>query len=178
MQQTLPKRIELPDPVYQDAGGEPTVRPLVDRPGVLVVDDEYPVRKLVQVCLEVSGFDVWLAASGVEAARLYQKHQDRIAVVLLDVRMPGLDGPATLEALREINPEVRACFMSGDTGAYGNDDLRRRGAACFIAKPFRLDELVNVLRRVARGVPADGFDDRAEPSPLEPQRSASGRHSW
>jgi CheY-like chemotaxis protein len=121
---------------------------------VLVVDDEHLVRIMVQLGLERNGFDVWLASGGREAIGLYRKHRDSIAVVLLDVRMPGLDGPQTLDALRELNPGVRACFMSGDTGAYELDGLRERGAVCVIAKPFHLEDLANVLRLVTQGVPA------------------------
>jgi CheY-like chemotaxis protein len=47
---------------------------------------------------------VWLAAGGQEALDLYQRHREAIDVVLLDVRMPGLDGPQTLAALRALNP--------------------------------------------------------------------------
>jgi CheY-like chemotaxis protein len=136
------------------AAGEATVRQPRGRPGVLVVDDEHMVRALVQLGLERSGFDVWLASGGREAIQLYREHRDSIAVVLLDVRMPGLDGPQTLEALREMNPAVRACFMSGDMGAYGPEGQRQRGAACVVAKPFQLADLANVLRLVTQGAPA------------------------
>jgi CheY-like chemotaxis protein len=103
------------------------------------------------------GFDVWLAADGREAIDLYREHRESIAVVLLDVRMPGLDGPGTLDALRELNPEVLACFMSGDTGAYDPQELLRRGAASIIAKPFHIDQLANNLRRLTQRVLADLF---------------------
>jgi CheY-like chemotaxis protein len=124
------------------------------RPGVLVVDDDHFVRHLVQLGLERDGFEVWLASGGRDAIRLYRQHRESSGVVLLDVRMPGLDGPQALEALRELNPEVRACFMSGDMGDYGPEGLRQCGAASFIAKPFLLVDLANVLRQVTHGVPA------------------------
>lgn len=135
--------------------GEPTIQLLRDKPGVLVVDDDHLVRIMVQLGLERDGFDVWLASNGREAIQVYRTHRDSIGVVLLDVRMPGLDGPATLEALRNLNPEVLACFMSGDTGHYEPEDLRQRGAACVIAKPFLLNELASTLRLLTRGVPGD-----------------------
>jgi CheY-like chemotaxis protein len=78
-------------------------------------------------------------------------------VVLLDVDMPDLDGPETLDALRELNPEVQACFMSGDSGNYQPDDLRKRGAAHVIAKPFLLKDLANVLRPLAERLPTDAL---------------------
>ena len=126
-----------------------------EKAGVLVVDDEHIVRSLVQLGLERAGFDVWLAANGRKALDLYREHRADIDVVLLDVRMPGLDGPQTLDALRELNPDIPACFMSGDTGAYEPSALLQRGAKCVIAKPFHLDELANILRLVAHGEPSN-----------------------
>jgi DNA-binding NtrC family response regulator len=123
-----------------------------EKPGVLVVDDEHHVRIMLQMGLERDGFEVHLASSGREAVQLYQKHRDCIDVVLLDVRMRGLDGPQTLDALRELNRNVLVCFMSGGMGAYQAEELRRRGAADVIAKPFHLDQLVNVLRHLVAGV--------------------------
>jgi len=119
-----------------------------------VVDDDHMVRIMVQLGLERNGFDVWLAPNSREAIDLYRAHREHIAVVLLDARMPGLDGPQTLDALRELNPEVLACFMSGDTGACKPEELRHHGAA-YIAKPFFLNNLANTLRQLAHGVPTD-----------------------
>jgi CheY-like chemotaxis protein len=146
--------VDPPAAEGQAAEGKATFRQPRDKPGVLAVDDNHMVRIMVQLGLKRNGFDVWLASGGREAIRLYREHRDSIAVVLLDVHMPGLDGPQTLEALRALNPEVLACFMSGDANAYEPEGLRQRGAACVIAKPFQLEDLANVLRLVTRGVPA------------------------
>lgn len=136
---------------FAQATVAPSVPPFDEKLGVLVVDDEHSVRTAVQLGLERNGFHVWLAANGREAIQLYRKHRECIAVVLLDVCMPGLDGPATLDALQELDPGVRACFMSGNTGEYKPDELLQRGAAYFIDKPFRLNDLVNILRLLAHG---------------------------
>jgi CheY-like chemotaxis protein len=148
-------RIHPPSATSQAAEAEPTVQQVHDRPGVLVVDDDPLVRFVVQRGLERDGFDVWLASNGREAIPLYRTHRESIAVVLLDVHMPVLDGPGTLDALRRLNPEVLVCFMSGDTGDYDPQELLQRGAASFIAKPFHLDQLANHLRLLTQGVPAD-----------------------
>ncbi len=152
--------IKFSDPLdekSQVVADEPTVRQPCDKPGVLVVDDEHMVGIMVQLGLQRNGFDVWLARDGREAIDLYRRHTEEIAVVLLDVRMPGLDGLQTLEVLREWNPKVLACFMSGDTGPYKQEELLQRGAAHVIAKPFHLDNLANILRLLLQGVPADLF---------------------
>lgn len=118
---------------------------------------------MVQLALEWEGFEVWTASNGNDAVRIYENHRDRIALVLLDVKMPDLDGPCTLDALRELNPKLVACFMSGSTGQYTNADLIRRVPARIFAKPFRLDELTSELRSLnlhsAAGETADESGD-------------------
>jgi CheY-like chemotaxis protein len=155
MQPGFPQPLEAPAENSTAAAAVSTPRQPRTRFGVLVVDDEHLVRIMVQLGLERSGFNVWLAANGREAIDLYRTHRQDIAVVLLDVRMPGLDGPRTLDALRELDPDVRVCFMSGNTGAHEQGELLQRGAAYVIAKPFHLGDLADTLRQVAHGVPAD-----------------------
>jgi CheY-like chemotaxis protein len=118
-------------------------------PGILIVDDEPAIRQLLQMSLEVQGFRVWAAANGAEAVQLYQLHRAAIAVVLLDVIMPGLDGPRTLEALEQFDPGVCCLFMSGNLGAYTEQELLRRGARGLVSKPFVLETLAEQLRGLA-----------------------------
>jgi CheY-like chemotaxis protein len=125
----------------------PLVRP---RPhGVLIADDDADVRDVLHDKLRQEGFSVWLAADGQEALELYRNHCETIDVALLDVRMPGLDGPQTLVALQGITPQVRCCFMSGYLGVHSERKLRDLGAATVFAKPFRLDEVTRVLEELA-----------------------------
>lgn len=119
------------------------------RPGILVVDDEPLMRELLQVGLEHDGFRVWQAADGWQALVLYEHLGPAVAIVLLDVRMPGLDGPQTLSALQRLNPDVCCCFISGHTGRYQTAELLDRGAALVIAKPFRLAEVAKALWQLA-----------------------------
>jgi CheY-like chemotaxis protein len=126
-----------------------------NKPGVLVVDDEDLVRSVLKRGLERNGFDVWEASDGREAIDYYRAHNEEISVVLLDVRMPGMDGPQTLAVLHDLDPDVPVCFMSADTGEYEPDELLERGAAYFIAKPFHLEHLANVLWLLAHGASGD-----------------------
>jgi CheY-like chemotaxis protein len=96
------------------------------------------------------GFAVWTATNGPTAVAAYQEHQDEIDVALLDVRMPGVDGPGTLARLRQINPALRCCFMSGHTGEYTTDHLLACGASHCFDKPFRMDDVAQTLLTLAR----------------------------
>src|SRR5262249_48257054 len=125
-----------PNP-QQLPGSLPTLEsPRPRPPTILVVDDDAMMRMLLEMGLRQQGFDVCVAASGDEAVALYRNGQPNIDLVLLDVRMPGLDGPQTLAVLRQQNPDVRCCFVSGDTGGYNPAELLAMGVADVIEKPF------------------------------------------
>jgi CheY-like chemotaxis protein len=153
MRQPYRKVLDTPGEKSQAAVAKETAQQRGQNPGVLVVDDDTLMRIMLRTGLERHGFQVWLAASGREALALYRQHREATAVVLLDVRMPGLDGPQTLEALHCLDPEVVACFMSADPGGYQPDELRERGAKYVFVKPFRLDDLAKTLLLLAHGVP-------------------------
>lgn len=104
--------------------------------GVLVIEDERLMLKAMEQGLRKRGFVVWAALDGGEGVELYRRFEEQIDVVLSDVQMPVLDGPKTLDALRELNPSVRFCFMTGDTRASTLTNLLRRGALRVFTKPF------------------------------------------
>ncbi len=70
--------------------------------------------------------------------------------MLLDVRMPGMDGPQTLAALKRINPAVLCCFMTGYAGDYTGEGLLALGAVRLFEKPFQLDEIAPALWQTAQ----------------------------
>lgn len=121
------------------------------QPSVLIVDDDRLIRVMLHSGLPQYGFNILLAQDGWEAIEVFKLHQQDIAIVLLDVCMPGLDGLHTMNGLRAIDPQVQICFMSGDTGHFNPDFLRRRGANGFIAKPFMMDRLAETLLQMANG---------------------------
>jgi CheY-like chemotaxis protein len=119
------------------------------RRGILVVDDEPALRDILQKHLRLEGFHVWTAASGQEALDYCCDHSDEIAVILLDVRMPGLDGPQTLDGIRELGVDIPVCFMTGNPGKYETSYLLRQGARHLFGKPFRMDEILRVVANLA-----------------------------
>src|SRR4051812_41570417 len=96
-------------------------------PEILVVDDSLMVHLFLKAVLPQHGLAVCNAYSGEEALDIYRRRGDAISLVLLDIHMPGLDGPQTFIALRELNPSVRCCFMSADLGGYWEEELMALG---------------------------------------------------
>ena len=139
----LPSAADTPEDRLANSTG--TVAGTRKKPGILVVDDEEGVRGVLEIGLRLQGFTVWTARSGQEGIDLYRRHRETIDLVLLDVRMPGLDGPRTLAALQEVEPRIPCCFMSGDVDSYADGQLRNLGAATVIWKPFDLAEVMQML---------------------------------
>jgi CheY-like chemotaxis protein len=144
------KRIRCNDSVASAAMTREDSRQIGDgqKPVVLVVDDDEAVRNLLCVALGRHGFEVCPAASGMEALNLCRKQAPALSAALLDVRMPGLDGPQTMKALRRLLPGLPCCFMTGNPGAYGLTGLLDRGAAAVITKPFCPSEVAATLWRI------------------------------
>ena len=117
-------------------------------PGILIADDQGLFLTLLKLELEPRGYTVWLAMDGDDAIDLFLQNRSEIDLVLLDVQMPGLDGPRTLAALQRLDPDVLACFMTGDAGAYTEDELLECGATCVFSKPFRPAELAQRIQKI------------------------------
>jgi two-component system response regulator MprA len=111
---------------------------------ILVVDDEPDVLDVVVMMLESEGYEVRAAPDGVEALDILER--DKPGVVLLDMRMPRMDGWAFARAARERNIEVPIIVMTAA------QDARRWAeeidAAAYLGKPFQLEELVETVRAV------------------------------
>jgi two-component system, OmpR family, response regulator len=145
--------------------------------GVLVIEDERLMLKAMEQGLRKRGFVVWAAPDGGEGVDLYRRFGSQIDVVLSDVQMPVLDGPKTLDALREINPCVRFCFMTGDTRSATLTNLLRRGAMRVFTKPFPVAGVAEELWELATR-PYD-FSARPELGDDEsagPERTAAASH--
>jgi CheY-like chemotaxis protein len=123
----------------------------VDTLGILVVDDENLVRRVISRRFQMDGFRVWEARDGAEAVELYRLFQDEIDGVLLDVCMPGLDGRQTLEEIRALNPNVVACFLTGYADDYSDDELLEAGAShVYIKTRVDWEILMDFFRDAAR----------------------------
>jgi CheY-like chemotaxis protein len=102
---------------------------------ILVAEDAPALRRFLDFALHQGGFTVLLAADGQEAIALYKKKTGAVDLVLVDVRLPGMDGPQTLRQLQQIDPAVKCCFLTGGTGDYEVGELLALGAIAVFPKP-------------------------------------------
>jgi two-component system cell cycle sensor histidine kinase/response regulator CckA len=124
---------------------------------VLLVDDEETIRTLGARMLSRLGFVVLSAADGREALGLYAKHRGEIALVLLDLTMPHMDGEETFYGLRVLDPEVRVIMSSGYTEQDITSRFRDEGLVGFLQKPYTMAHLTERLRAALEGTgPAAG----------------------
>jgi CheY-like chemotaxis protein len=109
------------------------------RTRVLIVDDEPVVRRALQRILERDGHQVTLAERGQEAIDLYADRWKDLDVVVLDVRMPDVDGREVLRRMREVNPDVRAILSSGY--AVESDPSLSIAGTWVLEKPYTPDQV-------------------------------------
>ncbi len=108
---------------------------------ILVVDDEEIIRNLATAALRSFGYDVLVAADGVEAMACLREHPGEIDLIILDVIMPKMSASETLAGLQEIDPAVRILVSSGFSGGDILTELVEQGAVGILSKPFGIAEL-------------------------------------
>jgi two-component system, NtrC family, nitrogen regulation response regulator NtrX len=111
---------------------------------VLVIDDESAIRDSLKMTLEYEGYEVLGAATGQEGLSLAEREAPDL--VLLDVKMPGMDGIEVLERLRSMNDSVPVIVVSGHGTISTAVDATKKGAFDFIEKPFASDRVLVSLR--------------------------------
>jgi two-component system cell cycle sensor histidine kinase/response regulator CckA len=112
---------------------------------ILVVEYEPMIMNFARRVLEQLGRTTWTAGSGREAVETVRRHTGEVELVLLDVGMPKMDGPATWAALKAIDPDIRCCYMTGGSIPYTPSALFAGGAENILFKPFTPAALADVL---------------------------------
>ena len=139
-----------------------TQRPAANKGHVLVVDDEQHVRRVLEVMLQRQGYGVETAGGGGEALEKFAA--DVFDVVILDLKMPDIDGITVLGRLRQLDPDQTVIMIT----AYASVDTAlaamKQGAFDYVGKPFKEDEILLVLEKAMerRRIIADNRRLRSE----------------
>ena len=120
-------------------GGEETI---------LLVDDEEYIRDLGVELLTDVGYKVLTATNGEEGLQLYQKEQKKIALIILDLVIPGMGGKKCYEEIIKINPRAKILIVSGYSANGPGKAALEAGAKGFVGKPFDVSHLLEKIREI------------------------------
>jgi len=133
-------------PTTQPRRTGPFPRTAVGTETILVVDDEELVRRMTRDVLATAGYRVLIAPDGAAAIEIFREHGDEIALVVLDLVMPGVGGVDALEALRELKPGLPCVFASGFDAGHVAELYRDDASVRSLPKPFEAAALAGHVR--------------------------------
>jgi PAS domain S-box-containing protein len=137
--------LEVPTQIPESA------QALVNVGHVLVVDDEPDILEACVLGLRSFGYEVSTCLRGEEALKLFRAAPERYDVVLSDTTMPGLAGPDLVRELLKIRPHLPVILTTGHSELICREKAWRIGALEFLVKPYRMDELAALLRKLHGG---------------------------
>jgi PAS domain S-box-containing protein len=115
---------------------------------ILVVDDEASILTITVRTLQAFGYQVLTATDGAHAVAVYAQHEKEIAVVLTDMMMPVMDGPAMIHALMRMNPAVKIVAASGLNANGSTAKASGAGVKHFLMKPYTAGTLLKTMRAI------------------------------
>lgn len=115
---------------------------------LLVVDDEHDICDFVQNFFHERGFQVFTALNGEEAISITKKEKPEL--VLLDIKMQGMDGIAVLKHLKEIDKNLKVIMVTALEDQDKMNEASRLGACDYITKPLMLDHLEQAVEKVLK----------------------------
>ncbi|WP_379970687.1 response regulator [Ectobacillus sp. sgz5001026] len=111
---------------------------------ILIVDDQYGIRILLNEVFQKEGYQTFQAANGFQAIDIVVN--DKPDLIVLDMKIPGMDGIEILKRVKQIDKSIKVILMT----AYGELDMiqeaKKLGALMHFAKPFDIDELRQAVR--------------------------------
>lgn len=138
--------------VYYTKGAQKTSidthTPIKGKGLILVVDDDRSIRITSKCLLETLGYRVMLASDGKEALEKFENSSETIAMVILDLKMPIMNGDETFFHLRKIDPQCKAIIVSGHHPKQLLAELFEKGLKGFIEKPLHVLTLSQLVHEV------------------------------
>lgn len=115
---------------------------------VLIVDDEMFIVELYRDILQLRGYKVvGTAFDGEEALKKYSQSPDKPDVIIMDHRMPVMNGVDATKEIMRLNPKQKVIFVSADVLV--EKEARDAGAIDFLPKPFRMDDLIEKMEKIS-----------------------------
>jgi CheY-like chemotaxis protein len=118
------------------------------RETILVVDDEDYILDACKAMMTQLGYRTILAHSGEEALEIFSRDKGSIALIILDMIMPGMDGLTAYKHLKKIDPDVKVLLSSGYSLTGSVKELLDKGCDEYIQKPFSLSQISRITREL------------------------------
>jgi CheY-like chemotaxis protein len=116
---------------------------------ILCVDDDLGLREMLEVLLKTAGYETIIARDGEEGLALFKQHSQELVAVVLDLRMPGLDGMAVARMIRKGNTDIPLIALSAYLGGHDRDDVLKdceaAGFNAYTKKPFSPETFLRAL---------------------------------
>jgi DNA-binding NtrC family response regulator len=140
MEPTTRRAAASPEPVTSETPA-PTLK-------VLLVDDEEDFVRTMADRMEMRELGSEVALNGEQALQMLE--DDIPDVMVLDLRMPGIDGMEVLQRVRKAYPQVEVIILTGHGSDQEEDEARRLGAFAYLRKPVDIEDLMDTVRRAGR----------------------------
>lgn len=114
--------------------------------GILIVDDQQGIRMLLNEVFKKEGFTTYLAANGFDAIKIAQ--ENTLDCVLLDMKIPGMDGLEILARLKEDHPELPVMMMTAYVEQHMMDRANELGVMKYFTKPFNIFEVRDEVNKL------------------------------
>ncbi|MCM3722592.1 MULTISPECIES: response regulator [Solibacillus] len=114
--------------------------------GILIVDDQQGIRMLLNEVFKKEGFTTYLAANGFDAIKIAQ--ENALDCVLLDMKIPGMDGLEILARLKEDHPELPVMMMTAYVEQHMMDRANELGVIKYFTKPFNIFEVRDEVNKL------------------------------
>lgn len=115
---------------------------------ILIVDNQFSVRTLLVSIFQDDGHEVKVAANGEAALRLLSSFCFEPDLIMLDMKIPGMNGIETLEKIRDLDRRETVIMMTGGNDPQNMEQAKKLGILCYIAKPFDLFELRERVKEI------------------------------
>ena len=117
-----------------------------NRPGILVVEDQAPIRTQIRRALERNGFSVLEAESVNDGLAIFESNHEALSLVIVDIVIPGISGLDMASELNREHPGVKILYISGYLGSVAMEVITRSSPDALLAKPFTMDQLLERVR--------------------------------
>lgn len=117
---------------------------------VLIIDDEPYITMLIDEFLKLRGYTVYTASDGNEGLRVF--NEKKPSIIILDIKMPGLQGDKVKALIEELNPKAQIILTSGHLEVEG---LSLKADDMFLKKPFNMRDLLNILKEAEKRLAED-----------------------